>query len=154
MLLSVPGMGALLIAGAMASAGSAIRRGAIYYACISSIVYTALVLYGAIEPVRFLVSFDFFELMCAPIVLSLLWIHGRASYLHRDSRESDRLLGWFIFSLVAALYYTYMILGIGPHLWQHGIWYTDDDVLHTGLICWVYYMQTRLSDQLTDSHRT
>lgn len=150
MLLSVPGMNAFLCASAYSTARGSFRRAIIAYAVVNTLVYAALLLYGVSVGERFLVSFDLFVLISSPSVLFLLWLHVRA---HAQSKSKTDLYlrnGWLIFTAVTAAYPLYAMSGLTQVLWSHGIWFSDNDVLHAGMIGWVYYLLTRVRRGVVD----
>jgi len=148
LLLSVPGMNAFLIATSHTNFTGRFRWALISYATINTIVYSTLLFYGALSAQRFLVSFDFLVLVSAPSVLFLLTLHAFAYYRKRDSLNLTLLYGWLIFVVVGLFYGIYMSLEITQQLWQRGVWFTENDVLHIGMICWVYYLYHNLPNKL------
>jgi hypothetical protein len=150
MFLTVPGMCAMLVAASYSTANAPLGRTVKYYAVLILVIYTCLLIYGSLKPVRFLVSFDFMAVMSAPGVLFLIWL-CRRTYMS-EARSMDESLGyaWLIFSAVPVVYVLYMWFDIGALLWQRGIWFTDNDVLHSGMIIWIYYIQTRVLRSVRD----
>jgi hypothetical protein len=153
MLLSVPGMNAFLSASAYSTTGGSFRRAIIAYAVVNTLVYAALLLYGVSVGERFLVSFDLFVLISSPSVLFLLWLHIRA--FAQNKSKMDRYLrnGWLIFTAVTAAYFIYLQSGLTQLLWSHHIWFSENDVLHTGMIVWVYYILTRVRAEVADARQ-
>ncbi len=151
MLLSVPGLNAFLWATSYTNAKGVFRKCMMAYALIHTLVYSALLLYGAFAPVRFLVSFDFFVLASAPTVLFLLLLHGAAVVKHHDVLNLTLLKGWMLFMCVGFAYGLYLYLGLTQPLWAKGIWFTENDVLHLGMTGWVYYLFKNLPVALKDS---
>ena len=57
---------------------------------------------------------------------------------------------WIILIGVILLYAVSMILGITQFLWAKGIWFTENDVLHVGMIYWNYYIWAKLPTEVKD----
>ncbi len=150
MLLSVPGMNAFLVASAYTNTKDNFRKAIVAYALINTIVYSALLLYGAFSPIRFLVSFECLVLVSAPSVFFLLFLHGLAYAKNKDLLNLSLLNGWLIFIAVGVAYGVYLSSGLTQRLWQNRIWFTENDVLHVGMICWVYYLLKNLPDKVMD----
>ncbi|MBK7150093.1 MAG: hypothetical protein IPH78_15160 [Bacteroidetes bacterium] len=58
---------------------------------------------------------------------------------------------WLIFMVVGIAYGVYLLSGFAATLWQHGIWFTENDVLHVGMIGWVYYLFNNTRQVVVDS---
>lgn len=153
MFLTVPGMCAMLIAATYSTANAPMGRTVIYYACLISVVYICFLMYGALRPNRFLVSFDFMAVMSAPGVLFLIWLYKRTYLSEARSMDESLSNAWLIFSIVPIIYALYMWFDIGGLLWRRGIWFTDNDVLHSGMIVWIYYIHKRLLPSVKDRRR-
>ena len=58
------------------------------------------------------------------------------------------LKGWLVFIAVGVAYGIYLSSGLTQQLWQTGIWFTENDVLHLGMIYWVYYLLLNLPNRI------
>lgn len=150
MLLSVPGMNAFLIATAYSSVKGKFKKAIVVYAALNTMVYFILVLYGVFCGAQFAVSFECMSLISAPGLLLILLLHGFRNMATKRKIDLVLLKTWLIFVAVAIAYGTYLSAGFATQLWQHGIWFTENDVLHAGMICWVCYINNKLRDVLTD----
>jgi hypothetical protein len=48
-------------------------------------------------------------------------------------------------------YYCYLSLGITENLWSKGIWFSANDVLHIGMMGWLYYLSNEMMGIVKDS---
>lgn len=150
MLLSVPGMNAFLVAAAFTNTHGSYRKAVITYAFVNTICYSVLLLFGALWAVKFAVSFECMSLISAPSVIFLIFLHGTAHFRHNEKLNFLLLNTWLIFAAVAIAYCVYLSLDISPYLWKKGIWFTENDVLHLGMVCWIYYVIKKLPNTVTD----
>ncbi len=150
MLLSVPGMNAFLVATAYTNAKGNFRKAIIAYTLINTIGYSILLLYGALFAVKFAVSFECMSLISTPSVIFLLLLHTTSYAKNKDKMNLLLLNTWLIFVAVGITYGAYLGSGIGASLWQKGIWFTENDVLHVGMICWIYYLFKKLPNAIVD----
>ncbi len=144
------GMNAFLVACAHSNASGSFRKGIINYAILNSIVYSGLLFYGAFTPIQFLVSFEFLSLTSTPSVFFFIWIYGKA---YKQTNEKKNLYlrnTWIILIGVIVTYAVYMILGFTQPLWEKGIWFTENDILHVGMIYWIYYIFKNLPNEVKD----
>ncbi len=151
LLFSVPGMSAFLVAGTYTSLKDKFRKVIIAYAAINTSVYFFLLLYGAFKPVFFYVTFEFLVVVSAPSVLFLTFLHGIAYMKYRDRLNSILLNSWLIFISVGITYGIYLSCGFTQILWRRGVWFTENDVLHVGIIYWVYYVYRNIPIALKNS---
>ncbi len=107
-------------------------------------------MYGAFVPVQFLVSFEFLMLSSAPTLAFVLGLHTNAFRISHDAINRNLSNAWLVFLLVGGAYGTWLALGLKQTLWNHGIWFTENDVLHVGMIGWVYCLLKRLPKVLRD----
>ncbi len=107
------------------------------YAAFNTVLYFLLVGIGALVPVRFLISFEMLILFAVPTIIIFLWINGIRS---RQESVLDRRLLWIWIGLIAVIgaYFGYYLLGFTEELWQQGIWFSENDILHIGLIIWMF----------------
>lgn len=144
------GMNAFLVACAHSNASGNFRKGITYYALVNSIVYSGLLFYGAFTPIQFLVSFEFLSLASTPSVFFFIWIYAKAYKQTNDKMNLYLRNTWIILIGVILLYAVSMILGITQFLWAKGIWFTENDVLHVGMIYWNYYIWAKLPTEVKD----
>lgn len=144
------GMNGFLIATAYTNTRGRFRGLLLGYAILNTILYTALVLYGAIVPIQFLISFEFLELSCLPAVVFFLISSAYGYYKNKDSMNLHLLITWFLLVLVMIAYIVSLELDITTALWIKGIWFTENDVLHVGLIFWVGYIMIYLPNRVVD----
>lgn len=150
MLLSVPGMNAFLVATSYTNTKDKFRKAIMIYAVINTIAYSIVLLYGAYTPVKLLVSFEFMSLISAPSVILLLVLHGTSYAKKKDKMNLLLLNTWLIFVAVGITYLVYLSTDLTSILWQRGIWLTENDVLHLGMICWIYYIFKKLPNTIID----
>jgi hypothetical protein len=140
LLLSGASINAIMVAVAYASSQGRRRRALQAYAGLNFGLYTLLLLVGSLLPVRFLISFEMLLLFATPTVLVLLWLNGRGYQQRQSSLELALLSTWLGLALVMASYFAYWLLEIGPYVWERGLWFSENDVLHLGLIAWMLYI--------------
>jgi hypothetical protein len=151
LVLSVASVDAMLVAVAYSSATGRLRRHLITYASANLALYTALVLVGVWVPARFLISFEFLILAAAPTIVLFLWLNG--TRYAREKYPLDRaLLGvWAGLIATIAAYFAYSLSGLTGRLWARGAWFSDNDVLHIGLILWMLYIVLFLAPRVMDA---
>ena len=150
MLLSALGMGAFLIAASYSNATGKLRKVIIAFAVLGIMAYSAFLAYGTFAAVKLLVSFEFMAAFSIAIVVFFLILHGQAGIRNRDSKNRTLLTTWLIFVAVFLGYSAYLTLGITNALRTRGIWFTENDVLHLGMVYWVYYVGRHLSREVSD----
>jgi hypothetical protein len=144
------GMNGFLIATAYSNTTGKLRKFLFSYAIFNAISYTVMVIFGAVFPIQFLVSFEFLELSCLPSILFFLWISIIGYFREKDRMNLYLRNTWILFLFVIIAYIVYMDFGVTNFLWSKGIWFTENDVLHVGLIFWVYYILINLTPFVTD----
>ena len=62
------------------------------------------------------------------------------------------LLGaWAWLALTLAAYFGYLMAGITQILWARGVWFSENDVLHIGLIVWMIYLARVVAPRVRDA---
>lgn len=150
LLLSVASVDAIVLAQAYACAVGWARRRLALYAVANIALYAVALLVGTLVPIRFLISFEFLLVATAPSII-LLIAHNARRY-RRFKRRLDRaLLGtWAGLALTIAAYFVYLVSGLTQRLWARGHWFSENDVLHLGLIAWMVYIAFGLAPHLAD----
>ena len=150
LILAAASVNAMIIAVAWACTAGRWRRGLFLYALIAFLVYTGAVLIGAFTPVPVLISFELMALAASPGILGLFILNARRYYRSRRSMDLALVGTWTGLALTLGVYLLYLRLQVAPALWARGIWFTENDILHLGLIAWMLYIAATVSGRLQD----
>jgi hypothetical protein len=150
LILSVASIDAMILAVAHACTAGGWRKVLMIYAIANAAVYTGTVLVGALLPVKFLVSFELLILVAVPSILAFLIINGGRYAGRRDPMDLALLGTWIGLALVLGLYFLYAVMGFTQTLWARSIWFSDNDVLHVGLILWMIYIDRVVAHRISD----
>ena len=150
LLLSAASVNAMVVAGAYHGLDGKLRRAGIGYAAGNQVVYTVLVLVGAWLLDRFLISFEFLLLAAAPSVIALFFLNLWRYRRYRDPADGHLIKTWLGLGAGLAGYFIYLVLGITDSLWEQGFWFSENDLLHIGLIGWMLFIVVRVVHRLHD----
>jgi hypothetical protein len=148
--LSVASVNAMLVAQSYACAEGQFRRRLQGYAFINLFFYMIVLLVGSLVPVKFLISFELLIIFCAPTIIIFLIMNSQRLLRYKKSVDKVLLGTWIWLSLTIAAYFLYYISGVTSRLWSQGIWFTENDVLHIGLIIWMLYLVLVVSNRIED----
>jgi hypothetical protein len=151
LVLSVASVDAMVVAGAYARGRGRWRRAMISYALGHAALYILVVLLGAFLPLKFLISFELLILVAAPNVVLLLALNGWRYYRRREPLDLALLGTWLWLAATLGAYFLYLLLDITPALWARGIWFSENDVLHIGLILWMLYLASVVAGRMVDA---
>ena len=151
LILSVASVDALLIASAYACSTGKWRKALTAYGFLNITLYTLIVLVGAFSLTRFLISFELLLMVTAPTILLLFLLNGWKYVRHKNSMDLALLITWTWLGIVIGGYFIYLALDITHTLWRRGIWFSENDVLHIGLISWMLYMVLHLTKHVVDA---
>ena len=150
LVLSVASVNAMALAEAHSSTLGKFRRWLSIYAIVNLSVYIFVILIGSLIPIRFLISFELLIIFTAPSILMFFVLNGWR-YLKFKGKLDLALLGnWFGLGLIIGVYFLYYTLGITQDLWSQGIWFSENDVLHIGLILWMLYIGLVVAPKMED----
>lgn len=145
LLLSVGSVNAMLLAQANLDEKNKWTRIIKTYAIINFLIYEVVVVIGAIIPIQFMISFELMILFLAPTILFLLITNIRNYFEHKRRINLSLTIIWVFLILIIGLYFLYFMLGITDVLWEQQIWFSENDVLHIGLILWMSYIYFTMS---------
>jgi hypothetical protein len=150
LILSVWSIDAMIMAVAYSSTTGRFRNGLVAYAILNAILYFLVVLVGAFLPVKFLISFELLLAVAAPGIIAFFAIHGWRYIKQRRSLDLAYIGTWLWLGITILAYFLYLISGNTTSLWARGIWFSENDVLHIGLIVWMLYILLILAPRLKD----
>jgi hypothetical protein len=110
------------------------------YAPANFVVYFIIVVIGAMIPIQFMISFELMLLFLAPTILFLLITNIRRYIDLKKRINCSLVIIWISLILIIGLYFLYFMLDITNILWEQGIWFSENDILHIGLILWMIYI--------------
>jgi hypothetical protein len=144
---------AMLIAVATACTTGALRLWLVIYAVADTAAYLALATYGALAGARTLISFELLMVFAAPGLLFILVIAAVRWLRDRDSMDLA-LIGagvWLMITIGA--YSAYLAAGLTARLWDggNGFYFSENDVLHVGMILFIAYLVAVVAKRLRDS---
>jgi hypothetical protein len=147
---SVWSIDAMMLAVAHSSTTGKIRAALMVYALLSAVIYFIVVIVGAFIPVKFLISFELLLIVAAPSIIAFFVING-ARYVKLKQPLDLLYLGtWIWLGITIAAYFLYLISGNTAVLWAKGMWFSENDVLHIGLLFWMLYIRFSLAPRVTD----
>jgi hypothetical protein len=151
LVLSVASVDAMMMATAYCCTVRSWRKVLSVYALVNAALYVTIVLTGAIVPVKFLISFEMLIFFAAPNIL-ILFLLNSWRYHELEGGMDLALLGtWTWLGITIGAYHLYLELGIAQKLWAQGIWFSENDVLHIGLIIWMIYIALIVAARVVDA---
>ncbi len=151
LVLSVASVDAMMVAEAYSCTVGRWRQGLSIYALVNAVLYAGVVLVGALVPVKFLISFELLLLVAAPNILALFVLNGWRYYRLRDPMDLALLGTWLWLGITLGAYFLYLVLEVTPELWAKGVWFSENDVLHIGLILWMIYIALVVARRVVDA---
>ncbi|MCJ7650153.1 MAG: hypothetical protein MUP85_16200 [Candidatus Lokiarchaeota archaeon] len=140
LIFSVGSVNAMLIAQTRLDAKGKWNKKMEGYAFGNFLIYIIIVVIGSVIPIQFLISFELMLLFLAPTILFLLISNVRESILKKVRINRSLIIIWVSLIVIIGLYFLYYILGITEALWEQGIWFSENDVLHISLLLWMIYI--------------
>ena len=77
-------------------------------------------------------------------------INGWRYLKHKNQMDLVLLVTWVWLGIAIGLYFIYLVVNITDILWKHGIWFSENDVLHIGLISWMLYIAMNVAKLVKD----
>ena len=139
-ILTVGGAAALLVAISYSCMGQTGRKWSKILALLTTVIYTVVVLIGAFTPDKFMVSFELMLLFTLPAYLFIMLLNLKQYFQNKSVLLRHLLFTWILLFAVIGAYYYYLSAGFTQDLWQHGIWFSENDVLHVGMIGWLLFL--------------
>jgi hypothetical protein len=120
------------------------------YAIFTGTLYSVILLYGALMPSQFLISFELMVLFLVPSYLLMFFVNLNNYRGSRKLIDSRLIKAWIGMLLITIAYFVSYLSGLSSVLWQWGIWFNANDVLHLLLIGWTLTIYNKIFDLVTD----
>lgn len=151
---------AMLVAVAFACVVGAARTTLIVYSVANAVVYCAVAVAGVLIPSKLLLSFEVLMLFALPGIILVMIAAGSRWRTAPEgaARSSAKAIFWaaVLLVLVQVAYFTYYALRITQSLWDGGagFYFSENDVLHVGMLLWLWFVAAALGPRLADRHHT
>lgn len=143
---------AMLTAVALACTIGKFRLAVIWYCILNAIIYIVLTIIGIATLNKVLLSFEVLMLFALPGVLFVLLISGKKYFQTKSKLDGSLFWAAIYFILVQVAYFYYYAAGYTQALWQNGtgFYFSENDVLHVGMILWLIYIIKSVGKELQD----
>lgn len=143
---------AMLTAVAIACTSGWFRKALIVYCILNAAVYVLVTIAGVTQPDKTLLSFEVLMLFALPGILFVLLVSGFQYARKRKPLDGSLLGAALLLVVVNAAYFAYYGAGITAALYRkgQGFYFSENDVLHVGMILWLVYVVKVVGRHLRD----
>jgi hypothetical protein len=143
---------AMLIAVSYACAATGLRGRLIGYAVLNAVLYGAISVAGVLMPSAILLSYVVLMLFALPGILIVIVISACRYLRHHDAMDRSLVVGTMLLIVVQAAYFAYRSAGLTATLWDdgRGFYFSENDVLHVGMMLWLAYVVFVIGKHLRD----
>lgn len=147
--LSVSAMTAAI---AYALAKNLLRKIILLYAILNALIYLVITVIGVVQPNKFLLSFEVLMLFALPGILLVIILSGIRYLKNKSKLDSSLFMAGLLMILVQSAYFMYYAAGITQALYKEGagFYFSENDVLHVGMILWLWYVVKAIGKNLRD----
>ena len=131
---------AMLAAVFIDSTTGILRNMVLGYGITLSLLYPLSTLYWTTIPKPYFLTFEYMAAISTPAYLFLLAFNGWNYIENPNSHDSNLWILWISLFAVMGCYLLYGRSGIPERLWKKKLWFSDNDLLHLGLILWMAYL--------------
>jgi hypothetical protein len=112
---------------------------------IGFIVYTLTLVLGTIFELKLWITYEWFLMFFLLFFISFFVINLKNNKVNPNILDKKLIYVWIIMLIVNIIYFIYFYSGIPEILYdQYNLWFSANDVLHVGLIFWMYYIYNTL----------
>ncbi len=150
MVLQVASLNTMLAGVAYACTEGSLRKCILIYAGVNTLAHFVITIIGATLPNRFMISFELVVLFTIPTFIMYFAINGWRYQKNKDPMDLVLLKCWLLLVATNVFYFAYLLLGYTQVLWQEGIWFSENDVLHVCVMGWVLYVGLVVAPKVRD----
>jgi len=145
---------AMLTAVAFACTTGTLRKVLIWYSALNAAIYLVVSAIGVMIPSAFLLSFNVLMLFAVPGIIIVIIVSARRFRQTHDAMDKSLVIAAVLLILVQVAYYAYFAAGITATLWNNGkgFYFSENDVLHIGMIIWLAYVVFAVGKHLRDTN--
>ncbi len=110
------------------------------YAFIDLLYYSFVVVIGSILLIQVLITFELMIVLLAPNIVFFILFNWTRWRRLKQPIDKYLMLTWVFLIIIMGAYFLYYMSGLTEILWAQGIWFSENDVLHIGLIFWMLYI--------------
>jgi hypothetical protein len=140
----------LVIAISHCCASGRVRKFFLGYALMMGVVYSAILGIGVWMPNQFLISFELMVLFLIPSYVLMFLINLKNFRMTRRLIDIRLIRSWIGMLLITIAYFVFYLSGVSGWLWQRGIWFNANDVLHLLLIVWALNIHFKVLPLVAD----
>ncbi|BCR35763.1 DUF6962 family protein [Mariniplasma anaerobium] len=108
---------------------------------IGFIVYTISLVFGTIFEIKLWITYEWFLLFFLLYFVSFFVVNFKNNKRNPNTLDKKFVFVWTLMLIINVLYFIYFYSGIPESLYNnYQIWFSANDVLHIGLIYWMYYI--------------
>lgn len=145
-------VGAMLTATSYACATAGQRRYLIGYAALNAALYGAISVAGVMMPSALLLSYLVLMLFALPGILIVIVVSSRRYLRNHDAMNQSLVVSTLLLVVVQVAYFAYRSAGLTETLWDNGrgFYFSENDLLHVGMMLWLAYVVLVVGKQLRD----
>lgn len=141
-----------VVAVAWSSTTGVVRKVLTAYAAGNAALHLALTAYGVATADASLLSFELLLAFSLPALLLGFALNGYRFLRYRTPLDAALLGAWLWLVVTNAAYYGYLVGGHRQAFWRDGagFYFSENDVLHVGMIGWTLYMRFVVAARVRD----
>jgi hypothetical protein len=143
---------AMLTAVAIACTTGFLRKAFVVYSILNAAIYVVITILGIAQTNAFLLSFEVLMLFALPGILLVILISSISWIKTKAQLSSSLFWAAILLVIVQVAYFWYYGAGITAMLYKEGqgFYFSQNDVLHVGMIFWLWYIVQSVGTHLKD----
>jgi len=133
-----------------------LKKAILFYSVFNALVYLIITIIGVTQPNKILLSFEVLMLFALPGILLVIFLSASKYLKNKGQLELSLSVAGVLMILVQVAYFSYYAAGITQILYREGtgLYFSENDILHVGMILWLWYVVKYIGNNLTDFKKT